>query len=159
MYSMYNMYRSYIMYNIQCVRMYVCTTKHTKYIKNIRTYCQCLTPTVTFQRRHVVFPRKKAPAASLLSREQGLGIPIHPQMQFLLIHIYYYTLLVSNRILYIKCIALAIDPFMGLDRARPAPCDGPSLRGHRRTAPPAPRTEGPAAPGPGPGRARPMKDQ
>ena len=47
--------------------------------------------------------------------------------------------------------------------AGPASCAGPSLRGPRRTAPPAPRTDGPAAPadraGPAPGPAAPIGHQ
>ena len=79
--------------------------------------------------------------------------------------------------IYIDCIGLAInpflgwiaiDPFMGRARARararahpPAPCARPFLRSPRTDGPPATRTDGPAAPADGGGwaraRARPMK--
>ena len=69
------------------------------------------------------------PAASLFSRKQGLGVPIHIKMSFILINIDYYTLWVLNRVLYINYIALAIDPFLGCPfmsraRARPRPMCG-----------------------------------
>ena len=47
---------------------------------------------------HMSASRKKVPAASLKHRNQGLGIPMHIQMQFIGIHIDYYTLLVLNRV-------------------------------------------------------------
>ena len=50
--------------------------------------------------------KTKKPAASLFSRKQGLGVPIHTKMLFELINIHY-TLLVLTRILYISYIALA----------------------------------------------------
>ena len=40
------------------------------------------------------FSKEKAPAASLFSRKQGLGVPIHVKMSFILTNIYYYALLV-----------------------------------------------------------------
>ena len=39
------------------------------------------------------FKKEKAPAASLFSRKQGLGVPMHIKMSSILIDIYYYTLL------------------------------------------------------------------
>ena len=56
---------------------------------------------------------KIAPVASLLSRKQGLGIPLHIKISFILIQIWHYTLSVLKQILYINHIALAIGPFLG----------------------------------------------
>ena len=52
-----------------------------------------LSQTDMFGKSRDVFQQKKAPAASLFSRKQGLGVPIHIKMSFILIKICYYTLL------------------------------------------------------------------
>ena len=63
---------------------------------------------------HVVDEKQKTPAACLFSREQGLGVTTHMQIQFTSINIGYYTLLVLKRLLFINYIAYAIDSFLGL---------------------------------------------
>ena len=52
-----------------------------------------------FPNIHVV-EKNKAAAASLISRKQGLGIPIHTRIKFILINIDLYTLLVLQHVLY-----------------------------------------------------------
>ena len=59
------------------------------------------------------FPEGKENVASLEQRGCGLGIPIHIEMQSEACNIEWYTLLVSNRALYVYYIALAINPFLG----------------------------------------------
>ena len=53
------------------------------------------------------------PATSLKRRKLGLGLPIHTQMQLMLIDINYHTLLVSNISHIGHYIALAIAPSWG----------------------------------------------
>ena len=54
----------------------------------------CLSNTDMFGKRRFAFQTKKTPAASLFSRKQGLGAPIHIKTPSISIDIYYYTLLV-----------------------------------------------------------------
>ena len=61
-----------------------------------------------FERRCDVSQQKKAPAASLFSRKQVLGVPIHITMSSILINIYYYTLLLS--LISIILIAYRLPP-------------------------------------------------
>ena len=66
-------------------------------------------------RNSMLQQNKTTPAASLFSRKQGLGIPLHVKMSCVLINIDSCPLLVLNRVLYFNCVALAIAPSL-------APC-------------------------------------
>ena len=59
----------------------ILSSKYTKYTQHIDNYCQLLARTTFCTKRHVVF----FSAPSLKCRNQGLGIPIHIEMQFTLI--------------------------------------------------------------------------
>ena len=62
-----------------------------------------LSKTDMFEKRRAVFQQKKTPAASLFSRKQGLGVPIHIKMAFILIsYLLIYPIAITN-INYIDC--------------------------------------------------------
>ena len=133
-YSIYSMCRSYGMYSMNAmyrvygrvctlvryvrtqVRMYV-RTQHQYQIYQIYTqnnikYERIFTEAVTFQKKGLSL-KDKTPAASLKRRKQRMEGTNPYKNAIYIINIKHSTLLVLNMVLYINCIALSIDPFLG----------------------------------------------
>ena len=80
MYSMYCTVCTYVQY-VQ----YVAGTKYLlPNIPNILNILSNIDQNSHFPKRRVLKKKKTAPAASLFSRKQGLGVPIHIKMSFIL---------------------------------------------------------------------------